>query len=162
MPETRGEWILFVIGVFAIAALVALIVFEKTDRFGTRQTITAAIATEPAATTTPETTAAPDTAPGETTATPKAEEVNAGGVSLRLNAIADTWFEIRSGSADGHLLYSGTLTQGSAKRFHSTQLWASFGSASNLRARLDGKPLHLPPGTYMALVGVRGLQPLNG
>ena len=33
---------------------------------------------------------------------------------------------------------------------------------SNLTARLNGKPVHLPPGTYSALVGVRGLQPLGG
>ena len=166
MPETRNEWIFFVIGAFAIAALVALIVLEKTDRFGTRHTTAAAtteaIAPEQATTTTPETTTAPDTARGETTAAPEPEEVTAGGVSLRLTATADTWFEIRSGSADGDVLYSGILPQGSKKRFRSTQLWASFGAASNLIARLNGKPLHLLPGTYIALVGAGGLQPLNG
>jgi hypothetical protein len=41
-------------------------------------------------------------------------------------------------------------------------LWASFGAASNLTARLNGKPLHLPPGTYSALVGARGLRPVGG
>jgi hypothetical protein len=167
MPETRAEWIFFVIGAFAIAALVALIALEKTDRFGTRQmtaaATTEAIAPEQAATTTtPETTTAPDTARGETTAAPEPGRVTAGGVSLRLTATADTWFEIRSGSADGDVLYSGILSQGSTKRFRSTQLWASFGAASNLTARLNGKPLRLLPGTYIALVGADGLQPLDG
>jgi hypothetical protein len=167
MPETRAEWIFFVIGAFAIAALVALIALEKTDRFGTRHmtaaATTEAIAPEQAATTTtPETTTAPDTARGETTAAPEPGRVTAGGVSLRLTATADTWFEIRSGSADGDVLYSGILSQGSTKRFRSTQLWASFGAASNLTARLNGKPLRLLPGTYIALVGAGGLQPLDG
>jgi hypothetical protein len=167
MPETRGEWIFFVIGAFAIAALVALIVLEKTDRFGTRPT-TAAATTEAAApehvatSTTPETTTAPDTVRGETTAAAEPGQVTAGGVSLSLTATADAWFEIRSESTDGDVLYSGILPQGSTKRFRSGQLWVSFGSASNLTARLNGKPLHLLPGTYMALVGAGGLQPLNG
>lgn len=175
MPETRGEWIIFVIGAFAIAALVALIVLEKTDRFDTRHTsaaarsVTAAAATTEAAapeqapaTTTPETTTAPQTTAGETTAAPEPEGIIARDVSLTLSANVDTWFEIRSGSADGDVLYSGILPQGSAKRFRSTQLWASFGSASNLTARLNGKPLRLPPGTYSALVAARGLEPLSG
>ena len=81
---------------------------------------------------------------------------------LTLTAIADTWVEIRSGSAGGDVIYSGILRQGTAKRFRSTHLWASFGAAANLTARLNGKPLHLPPGTYSALVGARGLKPLLG
>jgi uncharacterized protein DUF4115 len=147
MPETRGERIIFGIGALAIAALVALIVLEKTtDRFETRHT---SAATEPV------TTAA-------ATKEAAAPARIASGVRLTLSATADTWVEIRSGSADGDVLYSGLLPQGSAKRFRSTQLWASFGAASNLTARLNGKPLHLPPGTYSALVGARGLRPVGG
>jgi hypothetical protein len=79
---------------------------------------------------------------------------------LTLSAIADTWVEVRSGSANGAVLYSGVLPQGSEKRFRSTHLWASFGATANLTAHLNGKPLNLPPGTYTALVGARGLKPL--
>jgi hypothetical protein len=170
MPETRGERIIFGIGALAIAALVALIVFQTTDFFETRHTpaarpvTTAAATTEaaaqaPPAPTAPETTA-PDAATGETKAAPEPARISSG-VRLTLRAIADTWVEVRSGSADGTVLYSGILSQGSAKRFRSTQLWASFGAASNLTARLNGKSLHLPPGTYSALVRARGLQPLG-
>jgi hypothetical protein len=173
MPETRGERIIFGIGALAIAALVALIVLEKTtDRFETRHTsaatepVTTAAATKeaaapapPLATTAPKT--APKTTTGETTAAPEPARI-ASGVSLTLSANADTWVEIRSGSVNGDVLYSGILPQGSAKRFRSTHLWASFGSAANLTARLNGKPLHLPPGTYSALVGARGLRPVGG
>jgi hypothetical protein len=167
VPETRGERIIFAIGALAIATLVALIVLETaTDRFKTRDTravagqMTVAATTEAAASpstassTAPETTTAPQATTGETAV--------ATDVRLTLSATADTWVEIRSGSADGDVLYSGILPQGSVKRFRSTQLWASLGAASNLTARLNGKPLHLPPGTYSALVGARGLRPVGG
>lgn len=174
MPETRVERIIFGIGALAIAALVAWIVIQTTDRFETRDTsaaappmttaattMEAAAPATPPATTAPKTTTAPETTTGETTAAPEPPR-SASGVRLTLSATVDSWVEIRSGSAGGDVLYSGILTQGSAKRFRSTRLWASFGAASNLTARLNGKPLHLPPGTYSALVGARGLQPLGG
>jgi pyruvate/2-oxoglutarate dehydrogenase complex dihydrolipoamide acyltransferase (E2) component len=174
MPETRGERIIFGIGALAIAALIALIVLQTTDRFDTRHTsagaapvTTDAATTEAAASASPpapnaqETTNAPETTAGETTAAPESARI-ASRVTLTLSATADTWVEIRSGSPDGDVLYSGILPQGTAKRFRNTQLWASFGAASNLTARLNRKPLHLPPGTYSALVGARGLRPLGG
>jgi hypothetical protein len=165
MPETRGERIIFGIGALAIAALIALIVLQTTDLFETRQTpaarpVTTAEATTEAAAQAPPAPTAPDAATGEPTAAPEPTRI-ASGVRLTLRAIADTWVEVRSGSAGGDVLYSGILPQGSSKRFRSTQLWASFGAASNLTARLNGKSLHLPPGTYSALVRARGLQPLG-
>jgi hypothetical protein len=158
MPETRVERIIFGVGALAIAALVALIALEKTDHFATRETqATTPLATTPAATTTVESTTASETM-AETTATPEPPRTGSG-ITLRLKAIADTWVEIRAGSAYGDVLYSGILPQGNAKRFRSARVWASFGAASNLSARLNGNPLQLPPGTYSALVSTRGLQP---
>ena len=158
MPDTRVERIIFGIGALAIAALVALIVLQTTDRFETRATRAAGRPVTTAAATT----GAASQAPPPGTTTPPAPPRIASGVRLTLSATIDAWVEIRSGSADGDVLYSGILPQGSAKRFRSTRLWASFGAASNLTARLNGKPLHLPPGTYSALVGARGLRPLAG
>ena len=117
MPETRVERIIFGVGALAIAALVALIVLEKTDRFATRETQTTTLATTPAATTTVESTTASETM-AETTATPEPPRTGSG-ITLRLKAIADTWVEIRAGSAYGDVLYSGILPQGNAKRFRS-------------------------------------------
>jgi len=149
MPEKTVERILFAIGALAIAALVALIVLETaTDRFDTRhmsaaskQVATgtaikdAAASASPAISTAPGTTTAPETTTREATA---AEPTRiASGVRLTLSATADTWIEIRSGSVNGDVLYSGILPQGSAKRFRSTHLWASFGAAANLTARLN-------------------------
>jgi hypothetical protein len=168
MPETRGERIIFAIGALAIAALAVLIVLQTaTDRFGARDTsgdaapmmrgmITEAPAsTQPAESTVPQTTTAPDVTAGEAGAQAATRTAR-----LTLTAIADTWVEVRSGSANGELLYSGVLPQGGEERFRRAHLWASFGAAANLTARLNGKPLNLPPGTYMALVGARGLKPL--
>ena len=170
MPETTGERIIFVIGALAIAALVALIVLETaTGRLETHSTsaadgqMTVAATTEaaalasPATSTASETPTAPEATTGETAVAAPTRITR-----LTLTAIADTWVEIRSGSAGGDVLYSGVLPQGSAKRFRSTHFWASFGAAANLTARLNGRPLHLPPGTYSALVGARGLKPLVG
>jgi len=88
-------------------------------------------------------------------------------VALIVLETATDRFETRHTSAASKQVTTGAAikdaaAQGSAKRFRSTHLWASFGSAANLTARLNGKPLHLPPGTYSALVGARGLKPLAG
>jgi hypothetical protein len=168
MPETRGERIIFWIGILAIAALVALIVLEKTtDRFETRR---APAAAPPVTTAAASTDAAGPALPpaitslstGETTTAPKPARAAATAVRLKLSATADTWVEVRSGSAAGNVLYSGILTQGSVKRFRDKRVWVRFGAAANLTARLNGRPLHLPPGTYEALVRARGLEPLGG
>jgi uncharacterized protein DUF4115 len=167
MPETRGEWTVFAIGALAIAALVALIVLQSaTDRLEARDTFvdTAPLtrgtttevtaSTQPAESTAPQATTAPDT-------TSAAEPAGASRTArLTLTAIADTWVEVRSGSADGEVLYSGVLPQGAKERFRRAHLWASFGAAANLTAQLNGRPLKLRPGTYTALVGARGLKPL--
>lgn len=169
VPETRGERIIFAIGALAIAALVALIVLETAaDRFNTRDTsavvgqMTVAATTEAAASPSSAISTTPETMTAEATTGETAAAAPTRIASLTLSAIADTWVEIRSGSAGGDVIYSGILRQGTAKRFRSTHLWASFGAAANLTARLNGKPLHLPPGTYSALVGARGLKPLLG
>src|SRR4051812_10089894 len=168
MPETRSERIVFGIGILAIAALVAVIVLEMTtDRFErhptpaalpptqTATTTTEAAAPSPAPTT--EETTTEETTTEETTPAPEQARAPAKGVRLTLRAIADTWVDVRAGSLDGDGLYAGILPQGTVKRFRGTRIWVRFGAASNLTARLNGKPLHLPPGTYSALVGARGL-----
>jgi hypothetical protein len=160
MPETRIERFIFGVGALAITALVALIVLEMTDRFGTHQTHAATRrATTPAATNTAENTTASETIVETTTAPEPPPSLT--GITLRLKANVDTWVEIRAGSADADVLYSGILPQGNAKRFRTTKVWASFGAASNLTARLNGNPLQLPPGTYTALISTSGLRPLD-
>jgi hypothetical protein len=88
MPETRVERILFGVGALVIAALVALIVLETTDRFGPRDTPAAPAPTP--ATTAPVTTTTPETTTGEMTAASEPTPRVASGVRLRLSATADT------------------------------------------------------------------------
>ena len=168
MPETRGERIIFGICTLAITALVALIVLEvTTDHFGARRTPAAVLPVTTGAATTvvtpapPPPTTAPEPTTSQTTAVPEPARVP-NGVKLTFGAKADTWVEVRSDAADGDVLYSGILPQGSVKRFIATSVWVRFGAASNLTARLNGRPLHLPAGTYSALVSPGGLQPLGG
>jgi cytoskeletal protein RodZ len=168
MPETRGERIVFAVGALAIAALVALIVLQTaTDRFEARDTsvdaasLTRGATTEATASTSPSEYTAPQTS---TTPEPTTTRQAAAGATrlakLTLTAIADTWVEVRSGSENGEVFYSGILPEGMEKRFRGVHLWASFGAAANLTAYLNGRPLKLRPGTYTALVGARGLKPL--
>jgi RodZ C-terminal domain len=74
----------------------------------------------------------------------------------------DSWLEVRSGSATGTVLYTGTLTSGSSKTFQAGAIWARFGSAGNLDAQLNGASLHLPIGTYSALFDPGGFQQVRG
>lgn len=55
------------------------------------------------------------------------------------------------------MLFSGTLTQGTTRVFRGERLWVRFGGASNLDARLNGRPLGLRFGTYDTLVTPKGL-----
>jgi cytoskeletal protein RodZ len=178
MPETRGERITFGIGIIAIAALVALIVLEATDLSIASRTsrtsavrdvttattvrdVTTATTTRTAPPTADSVTTAPEPTTDETTTAPERFRPAARGVRLTLSATADTWLEVRTGTAEGRVLYSGILAQGRARRFEGARLWARFGAASNLAARLNGNPLHLPAGTYSVLVGARGLRLLG-
>lgn len=98
------------------------------------------------------TTTAGNTQPAATSATAS------GVVSLLVAARTDTWLEVRSGSSTGPLLYSGTLVAASTKTFRARALWARFGAAGNLAARLDGKSIRLPSGTYSAVFDHRGFR----
>jgi hypothetical protein len=188
VPGTRGERIIFAICTLAIAVLLAVIALEvTTDRFEAHRTpafaaseTTGGAITGPAASapplatepTTRETGAVPEPTTGDTTrgrepatgeTTTSPEPVGAStGVRLTLAARADSWVEVRSASANGNVLYSGILPQGSVKHFSSTRVWVRFGAAANLTARLNGRRLLLPTGTYDALIGARGLQLLSG
>ena len=66
-------------------------------------------------------------------------------------ARGDSWFQIRSGSFDGRVLYEGKLLHGETARVRSERLWIRFGSASHLDLTIDGRRVRLPAfGTYDA------------
>jgi hypothetical protein len=161
VPETRLERIIFALGLFAIAGIAVLIAFAHSGDSATSATTTPAkgstTATRRAATpVSPTTRQEPATTQTQTHARAPS------GVRLRLTAArADSWVEIRSGSAGGKVLFVGLMTEGEARSFRSSKLYARFGAAGSFDARLDGVPLHLPPGTYSALVTRRGLEQIS-
>jgi len=157
MPETRVERALFGVGLVAIAVLALAIAhfWHHTTPAGG-----AAVASP---TRTPGTTTAtasvPDSAPGTTTtAVPRA------GVGAKLSLVAahDTWVEVRSGSAAGTILFTGTLGAGTRKTFTAPALWARFGAAADVAARLNGRTLQLPAGTYNARFTAAGFRQVSG
>ena len=80
-------------------------------------------------------------------------------VSLQLTAArAESWVEIRSGSAQGKVLFVGIMDDGSVQSFRAPSLYARFGQAGSLDARMNGAALRLPPGTYSTLITPRGLK----
>jgi hypothetical protein len=80
-------------------------------------------------------------------------------VVLTLTATrGDAWLEVRAGTATSHVLFSGILPARAKRTFAGRKLWLRFGAAGNLDARLNGKPLSLPTGTYDASVSPSGLK----
>ena len=74
-------------------------------------------------------------------------------------ARGDCWVRVRSGSANGELLYQGTLEQGQTQRFVKKRLFVELGPAVYLDARLNGKPVrNLPDGPSIVVVTARGVR----
>jgi hypothetical protein len=156
VPETRLERVIFALGLCAAAAIAALIVFNRSDVPEARPPAVEAAPARPAA----EVTTVPAEAAREPTAvqrqTPRPRP--ASGVRLQLTASrGDSWVELRSGSAQGDVLFSGIVAQGETRSFSAPRLYARFGNAASLDARLNGRTFELRPGTYSALVTSRGL-----
>lgn len=185
MPETRIEKGVFVLGVIAIAALGFLVVrlWHHTRDAAAASSTTSLVQparTTPGTQTVTSRRATTRTGPADRTKAKRSAKTHssetrppktrpattrtstipstAGVVSLLLTARADTWLEIRSGSSTGPVLYNGTLPAASTKAFRARLLWARFGAAANLSARLNGKSFRLPSGTYDATFDDRGLR----
>ena len=143
MPETRGEWLLFLLGLVAVAALAVTIVHLRQR----------SSAPTPAAA--PTTTAQAAATPPEATTTVSTQTR----FSLELRALTDTWLQVREQASTGRILYEGTLAAGDHRSFTGLRLWLRFGAASNIEATLDGRRLRLPGGTYSAPITAAGLGP---
>jgi hypothetical protein len=83
-------------------------------------------------------------------------------VALRLSASGgSSWVAVRKGSADGDLLYQGTLAGARSRIFRADRLWLRLGAPANLRARLNGRLVDLPGRTATVLVTKRGIRVLK-
>lgn len=160
MPESRGEWVAFVVGLAVVGGLVFAAVRARHHahpaaaalRQPAVHTVTTRAPTAPAQIASTATTTAPRSKP-ESKARSAARRV-----ALTVTATgASTWVEVRAASANGPVLYAGTLSAGARKSFHTAgRFWARFGGAGNVAVALNGRPLHLPTGTYDALFDSQG------
>jgi transcriptional regulator with XRE-family HTH domain len=66
---------------------------------------------------------------------------------LVVSASGRCWVPVRAGSANGAVVYEGTLEPGQSQRFAQRPLWIRFGAPWNVNVRLDGKAVALPDTT---------------
>jgi hypothetical protein len=60
--------------------------------------------------------------------------------------------EVRTGSAAGKLLYSGTLERGQRKTFEGERLQLALAEPQNVAVRLNGNKVELPVGTTFVVM----------
>jgi hypothetical protein len=157
MPETRLERALFGVGLVAIVALGLAIARSWHHTSPAGSAIAASSTSTPGTTTVAA--SVPDSARGTTATVVPTAGV---GAELSLTAARDTWVEIRSGSASGTILFTGTLGAGATKTFAAAALWARFGAAADVAAQLNGRTLQLPAGTYSARFTSGGFSQVSG
>jgi uncharacterized protein DUF4115 len=158
VPESKTDWIFFLIGAVMIAALVLVIVFGRAQ--ATTRTSPRADTSNPSTVTTVVTvpTMSATNAPTTTATTTNVATTTAvASIELSLRALRDTWFSVRRDARSGPTLYEGTLHAGATKSFTGMTFWVRFGAASNLSVTLDGKNLALPGGTYSVPITSAGL-----
>ncbi|HXG77085.1 MAG TPA: RodZ domain-containing protein [Gaiellaceae bacterium] len=79
-----------------------------------------------------------------------------GRVRLVVRAQAgSSWMQVRIGSGQGRLLYSGTLERGQAKLFEGRRLQLALAEPENVRVRLNGRTVRLPAGTTFVVTARR-------
>ena len=66
-----------------------------------------------------------------------------------------SWMEVRSTSASGKLLYSGTLEEGQRKSFEGKSLQLALAKPQNVVVRLNGNRVELPQGTTFVVTSQR-------
>jgi helix-turn-helix protein/uncharacterized protein DUF4115 len=78
-------------------------------------------------------------------------------------ARGDCWVQVRAGSAEGRLIYEGTLQQGQAQRFARwTRLWLELGAPSNLNAQLNGRAVKdFPQQPSIVIVTAKGVRTVS-
>lgn len=102
---------------------------------------------------------APLQKPTSKPATARAATTRAKPLELQLTATrGPSWVEARENTADGALLYSGIVQQGTSLTVAADRIWVRFGSVGNLDLRLNGTPVRpTHSGTIDAVVTRTGL-----
>jgi cytoskeleton protein RodZ len=94
------------------------------------------------------------TDPGATTTSDDGEKAAPARAKLVLTAeLGDSFLQVRSGGANGRLLWEGTLEQGQVQRFlRYHRLWLDLDQPENLKAKLNGRRVELPSEPTVVLV----------
>jgi hypothetical protein len=71
--------------------------------------------------------------------------------------------QVRAGSANGRLIYEGTVQQGQTQRFARwTRLWLELGAPSNLNAHLNGRSVKdFPQQASIVIVTAKGVRTVS-
>jgi hypothetical protein len=139
VPETRTDWLLFVLGIVVIAGLAVVVVqLHRHDPPRHPATTVSSPAPPIAATTTTS---------------------GATWIRLQLTALSPVPIEVRRGSSGGRSLYHGTLATGRSRSFAGARLWVHVGDGSAVSATLDGKKVVLSNGTQDAEITAAGVEP---
>src|SRR5262249_6890631 len=80
-------------------------------------------------------------------------------IRLMLTGRTTTAVAVRRNSANGRVLYQGTLGAGRTRSFAGARLWVQFESPSGVAATLDGRKLVLPAGTGSVEISSGGIEP---
>lgn len=151
MPETNVERIVLLLGLCAIGVLVFLLVGR--GHRTARPSAIPTVVTTPAATT--------SAAGTSVTLTSTAPAGPAQLAHIVLSATrGDCWVVVRSRSARGRLVFAGTITQGTKKRFTGTRLWLRLGAAGNLTGWLNGARIAIPSGSPTIVATAAGIHVL--
>jgi Domain of unknown function (DUF4115) len=158
MPETTTERLVALVGL-AAAVVLLLIAFSPQTRENvvpvaapgapeTSAELETPSSTQPAASPIATRTQPPPTAAADTA------------LLVLTAARGDCWLSARRDSAEGPLLYEGTLLSGRSLRLDGARLWLRFGAASNVDVTLNGKRISaLPTGTGDIVATAKGIQP---
>lgn len=112
-------------------------------------------------------TPAPPPAPGplEPAATPPPAATPRSGVVLSLSGRGEngSYVEVRRGSAEGEVVWIGTLDPGNSRRFRDAEtLWMRVGWTGGLDARVNGRAVNLSGGTADFTVSREGVRAASG
>ena len=103
-----------------------------------------------------------ETSSGGGSEAPTTQKLPAATARLVLTAArGPCWVEVHRNTADGELLFAGTIERGRSMRFTGKRLWLVFGTApsENLDARLNGRRVaNFPAGEEIVVVSARGVR----
>lgn len=163
MPESTLDRLLLVLGVCALAGLIALIVpawrdYASGDNPAGPANPPVAVAPSKAEVTRPAPRARPVSPPATTVtrSPPAGKPVQPTVAKLRLVAAkGDCWVEARSGSASGRQLYYGMLGQGKTVKLSARVVWLRLGAPQNLAGWIGSKPVRDFPSSAATVVVTR-------